>query len=123
MADESTTLTLEVWTGPWEQDDPDANYKAEIALYAHQDPMPTLRALGDATGIPAGAIARYVLARYAASGSGGILEVGPSMVHQLWRPVAEAEELATDEARLVAYEKLRGLLSWLRLPLVEDGGY
>ncbi len=123
MTDDPTTVTLEVWTGPWEAGDPDANYKAEVALYAHQDPMPTLRALGHATGIPVGAIVRYVLARYAASGSGGILEVGPSMIHQLWQQVAAAEAQGTDEARLAAYEALRGLISWLRLPLVEDAGY
>jgi hypothetical protein len=123
MTDDPTTLTLEVWTGPWDPDDPDANYKAEVALYAHQDPMPTLRALGDATGIPVGAIVRYVLARYAAAGSGGIMEVGPSMIQRLWQPVAEAEERGTAEARLAAYESLRALISWLRLPLVEDGGY
>lgn len=123
MADDRTTVTLEVWTGPWDAGDPDADYKAEVALSAHQDPMPTLQALGAATGIPVGAIVRYVLARYVTAGSGGILEVGPSMVHQLWEPLAEAEERGTDEARLAAYEKLRGMISWLRVPLVEDGGY
>ena len=123
MTDEPATVTLETWTGPWDPDDPDANYKAEVALYARHDPLPTFRALSRATGIPVGALIRYVLARYATSGSGGILEVGPSMVHQLWQPVAEAETSGTDEARLAAYGQLRGMISWLRLPLVEDGGY
>jgi hypothetical protein len=123
MSNQPSTVTLEIWTGPWDEDDPDANYKAEVALYAHSDPMPTLQALSDSTGIPVGAIVRYVLARYAASGSGGILEVGPSMIHQLWHAVAAAERTDTDEARLTAYQALRGLISWLRLPLVEDAGY
>ena len=123
MTDPSSVVTLEAWTGPWDPDDPDANYKAEVALYALEDPMPTLRALSDATGIPVGAIARYVLTRYATSGSGGLLEIGPSMVEQLWRPVATAEELDSDSARLEAYHALRQMITWLRLPLVEDAGY
>jgi Family of unknown function (DUF6027) len=116
-------VALEAWDGPWEPDDPDANYKAEIALYATQDPMATLRALAETIHVPAGAIARYVLARYATSGSGGLLELGPSMVQQLWAPIEAAEEEGTDTARLVAYDQLRQMVSWLRLPVVGDAGY
>jgi hypothetical protein len=117
------TVVLQSWAGPWEPDDPDANYKAEIALYASQDPMETLRGLSEAIDVPVGAIARYVLARYAASGSGGLLELGPSMVHRLWEPIETAEADGSDEARLQAYDELRKVLSWLRLPLFEDAGY
>jgi hypothetical protein len=120
---EPETLVLEPWAGPWAPDDPDANYKTEIALYSTQDPMRTLRALGEAIGVPVGAIARYVLARYATSGSGGLLELGPSMVHRLWEPIETAEAGGTDEDRLHAYEQLRQMISWLRLPLIEDAGY
>jgi Family of unknown function (DUF6027) len=116
-------VALEAWDGPWEPDDPDANYKAEIALYATQDPMTTLRPLAEAIHVPVGAIARYVLARYATSGSGALLELGPSMVHQLWDPIAIAEEEGTDSARLAAYDQLRQMVSWLRLPLVGEAGY
>lgn len=122
-AREPETVTLEPWTGPWAADDPDANFKAEIALYATSDPLSTLRNLGRAIGVPVGALARYVLARYATSGSGGLLELGPSMVLRLWAPVAAAEDEGTDEARLAAYDQLRHMLSWLRLPLVEEAGY
>ena len=121
--DAPETITLEAWTGPWPDDDPDANYKADIALYAARDPLATLRPLSDAIGVPVGAIVRYVLARYATSGSGGLLELGPSMVHRLWEPVGRAEAEDTDEARLAAYDQLRQMLSWLRLPLMEDAGY
>lgn len=117
------TIELEPWSGPWAADDPDANYKAEIALYAQADPMSTIRALAEAIGVPAGAVARYVLARYATSGSGGLLELGPSMVHRLWEPIAKAEEAGGDDARLLAYHQLRQMVSWLRLPLEEDAGY
>jgi hypothetical protein len=70
-----------------------------------------------ALGIPPGAIARYVLARWASEGSAGLMEIGPSMVQRLWVPIAQAEADGDDAARLAAYAQVRGLLSWLRAPL------
>lgn len=116
-------VALERWRGPWDPTDPDANFKTDVALYASLDPLRTLRGLGAATGLSVGALAHYVLARYATAGSGGLLELGPTMVERLWAPVAEAEAAGTDEARLEAYARLRALLSWLRVPLDDDGGY
>jgi hypothetical protein len=75
--------------------------------------------MATALGIPEGSIVHYVLAKWAAAGSGGLLELGPSMIHRLWLPVEEAEADGTDAARLEAYDQLRQMLSWLRLPLVE----
>lgn len=120
---EVRAVVLQPWTGPWEPDDPNANYKAEIALYAGADPLPTLEAMGEAMGIPVGAIIRYVLARYVSSGSGAILEIGPSMIEQLWQPIDRAETADSAEARMAAYDQLRQMVSWLRLPLIEDAGY
>jgi len=117
----SRTVDLVGWNGPWAADDPDANFKADIALYSHVDPMMTISRLAGAMGIPEGAVVHYVLAKWASAGSGGLLELGPSMVHRLWGPVDEAEAVGTDEARLEAYEQLRQMISWLRLPLVGDG--
>ena len=114
---------LERYRGPWRDDDPDANFKADVALYSNLDPLETLRGLGDATGLSVGVLAHYVLARYATTGSAGLLELGPTMVERLWAPVASAEDAGTDEARLDAYHQLRALLSWLRVPLDNDGGY
>jgi hypothetical protein len=96
-----------------------------VALYAHVDPMSTVGNLAEAMGIPEGGIVWYVLAKWASAGSGGLLEIGPSMVNQLWDPVEKAEAAATDAARLEAYQKLRQMLSWLRLPLSdpESAGY
>ena len=111
------------WTGPWSDDDPNANFKADIALYASVDPMTTLRGMSGAMNLPEGAVVRYALAKYATAGSGGLLELGPSMVHRLWEPVESAEKAGTDEARLAAYDQLRQMLEWLRLPLVERTGY
>ena len=113
------SVELSPWTGPWSEDDPDANFKGDVALYAHVDPMTTIDNLARAIDIPVGAIVRYVLAKWATAGSGGLLELGPTMIHRLWQPVADAEAAGTDEARLEAYHQVRQMLSWLRLPLVD----
>lgn len=117
------TIELEAWTGPWPDDDPDANLKADVALTAALDPLHTLRGLSKNTGIPVGALARYVLTRYANSGAAGLLEIGPAMLHKLWEPIEQAEAADTDEARLVAYNQVRQLLSWLMYPLSDDSVY
>jgi hypothetical protein len=119
------SVDLVPWTGPWADDDPDANFKADLALYAHVDPMTTIENLARALGLPEGAIVRYVLAKWASAGSAGLLELGPSMVNRLWEPVEQAEAAATDAARLKAYEQLRQMVSWLRLPVAnpDAAGY
>jgi len=109
------------WDGPWGPDDPDANFKADVDLYAHVDPMTTIDNLAAAMAVPEGAVVHYVLAKWASAGSGGLLELGPTMVHRLWAVVEKAEETDTDDARLEAYEQLRQMISWLRIPLVNEG--
>jgi len=116
-------VRLEPWTGPWADDDPDANFKAEVALYALVDPLTTIEVLSANVGVPVGALCRYVLARWATGGSGGLLELGPSMVQRLWDVCEQAEGDATDEARLAAYDQLHQMLSWLRMPLIDSAGY
>jgi Family of unknown function (DUF6027) len=121
VSEESRSISLIGWSGPWDPDDPDANFKADVALYSHVDPMATIGRLASAMDIPEGAVVHYVLAKWASAGSGGLLELGPSMVHRLWAPLERAETIDTDVARLEAYEQLRQMISWLRLPLVGDG--
>ena len=113
-------VVLEPWAGPWSPHDPDANFKRDVALYSQLDPMTTIAALSASMQIPAGAIVRYVLARYASAGSGGLLELGPSMVHRLWQPVDAAERAGDDASRLAAYDQLRQMISWLRQPLLGE---
>jgi hypothetical protein len=122
-SEDRDVVRLAPWTGPWPDDDPDANFKAEVALYSLVDPLTTVEALSANIDVPVGALCRYVLARWASGGSGGLLELGPSMVQRLWDVCEQAEADATDEARLAAYDQLRQMLSWLRLPLVEPAGY
>ena len=124
MSDEDEpVIRLVRWPGPWEDDDPHANLKADVALYSRLDPLKTLKGLSENVGLPVGALARYVLARYATSGSGGLMEIGPSMVHRLWEPIEEAEDTGTDVARLAAYDTLRQMIQWLRFPLVHPEVY
>jgi len=121
VPEDPRSISLIGWNGPWDPDDPDANFKADVALYSHVDPMATISQLASAMDIPEGAVVHYVLAKWASAGSGGLLELGPSMVHRLWAPLERAETIDTDAARLEAYEQLRQMISWLRLPLVGDG--
>ena len=123
MDTEEPVITLERWRGTWAEDDPDANFKAEVAIYGRLDPLVTVRGMSRNLGIPMGAIVRYVLARWATSGSAGLLEVGPDMVRRLWEPIARAEESDDDEQRLAAYHQVRQMLSWLKVPLDDPTVY
>jgi hypothetical protein len=115
--DPSPVVALEQWRGTWAEDDPDANFKSEVAEYTRLDPLVTVDGLSRHTGIPVGSLVRYVLARWATAGSGGLLEVGPEMVQRLWAPMEAAELDDSDAARLAAYHQVRQMLSWLKAPL------
>lgn len=123
VAEQTPLVRLDRWQGPWEPDDPDANFKADVALYSTQDPLVTIGNLADNLGLPVGAVVRYVLAKWASGGSGGLLELGPVMAGRLLAPVTAAEEAGTDEARLAAYDQLRQMITWLNLPLADDSSY
>jgi hypothetical protein len=64
-------------------------------------------------------VVRYVLARWASEGSAGLLELGPRTIERLNAVCEEAEAADTDDARLAAYQQLRQMLAWLKLPLTE----
>jgi hypothetical protein len=117
--DEETqqVIVLSGWSGPWDHDDPDANFKSDIALYALVDPLTTVRNLSTAVGVPVGALCHYVLAKWATAGSGGLLELGPTMIRRLTGVCDAAEAVGTDDARLEAYAQLCEMLAWLRLPI------
>lgn len=110
-------VRLERYHGPWEPDDRDANFKAAVAEWTVQDPLPTFAMLSRNTGIPVGALVRYALVRWAAEGSEALLFLGPRTVERLWRVVQDAEEAGSDEAKLAAFAQLAQMLSWLRVPL------
>lgn len=116
-------VQLERWTGPWSDDDRDANFKADIAAYARLDPLSTLSNLSESIDVPVGGLVQYILAKWASEGSGGLLELGPRMARRLNAPFLEAEEVGTDTARLAAYDEVRQLVSWLNVPLDHPEAY
>ena len=118
-----TTVSVEGWTGPWPDGDKDANFKTDIAAYAHLDPLSTLANLSSAVDVPLGAIVHYVLAKWATEGSSGLLELGPRMARRLREPFLAAEAADTEEARLEAYETVRQIVEWLNVPLDQPDVY
>ena len=114
---EGRWVLLQPFDGPWSNDDRNANFKEQVAIYSKADPMTTLDRMSRSQNIPVGALARYVLAKWAASGSDGLLEIGPMVVRQMQQVVDRAESEGTPEAQLAAYESLRQIISWLAVPL------
>lgn len=93
--------------------DPHANFKAEVACYTAADPMPTMETLSRATGVPVDKLIRYVLVKYAASGSDALLAMDPIVFRQMREHVERAEAAGTPEAKIRAYEALRDIVRWL----------
>ena len=120
MVDDEPVIELVRWDGPIPAGDPDANFKHDVALYTKLDPLATVENLATNTGIPVGAIVRYVLARWTAAGSESLLSAGPSVIERMWGACEEAEQVGSDAARLDAYDQLRQMVAWLRLPLLDD---
>ncbi|HAL48980.1 MAG: hypothetical protein FI707_17855 [SAR202 cluster bacterium] len=114
---EATQITLERYDWSPDESDKDANFKHQVATYTLADPMPTIRRMSRNLGIPVGCIARYILVKWAASGSDALLLAGPVVVKQMAEVVDQAESVGTDEEKLAAYEKLSHIVSWLRVPL------
>ena len=67
--DAGTRPRVEPWNGEWPNDDRDANFKSDVVLYAHSDPLTHTRRLGNAIDIPSAGLVHYVLARWASGGS------------------------------------------------------
>ena len=109
----STVVRLERFEEIIDDADPDANFKREVVEYTKINPMPTLEGMSRSLGLPVGAIARYVLVKWATSGSEGVLELGPRVLAQMAAIVSEAEESGEEKVKLDAYRKLSGIISWL----------
>jgi len=107
-------MNLPRYTDTWDDNDPHANFKAEVACYTVHDPIPTLERLSAGTGVPLECIVRYVLVKYAASGSDALLAMTPIVVRQM-REIVERAEQGGDDAKLAAYESLKKILQWLAL--------
>jgi hypothetical protein len=106
-------MELVAYRDTWHDDDPHANFKAEVAAVSVMDPLPTLENLSRATGVPVPSLVRYVLVKYAASGAEALLAMTPIVLRQMAEHVERAEAAGTDEARLAAYQALRQMIAWL----------
>jgi len=106
-------MELYAYRDSWDENDPHANFKAEVANYSVVDPLPTLENLSRATGIPVPCLIRYVLVKYAASGAEALLAMTPIVLRQMEQHVERAEAAGTVPARLEAYEALRQMIDWL----------
>ena len=86
-----------------------------------------VRTFARTTKLPGDAIVHYVLARYATTGSGGMLERGPTIIARLDAPVARAECTNDRYAMLLADCELRNVMSWWRAlwatPVLTDGAH
>lgn len=110
------TITLIQWSGPWPDDDPHANFKDDVAAHRVIDPLETIEGLSASIDVPVGALARYVLAKWATGGSEGMLHTGGTTVERMHQLCEDAEAAESDEVRLEVYEQLRQIISWLRVP-------
>jgi ADP-ribose pyrophosphatase YjhB (NUDIX family) len=119
---DARTVRLEPWTGPVEPHDPNAAFKHEVAATSLVDPLTTLEGLSAMVGVPVGALARPVLARWAAAGSEALLELGPSTVERMADIVEQARAEGSDAARAEAFEALAPLVTWLGAGLEDPRG-
>ena len=110
-------ITLEKFQWEWDETDKDANFKQQVAMYTQVDPMPTIETMSRNLDIPIGAIVKFILVKWGASGSDGLLELGPNVIKQMLSAIELAEAEGTDKDRLEAYWKLSQMLSWLSVPL------
>ena len=102
--------------------DKDNNFKNDVALYTQENPLPTLNRLSNNLNIPIGSIVRYIVCKWAMSGSESLLDLGPDMVKEIAGIFDAAEALDNDEERLKAYHSVKAIISWMKVPL-EDPDY
>ncbi len=112
-------MELRPYRDTWGPADRHANFKADVACYTSADPLPTLENLSKSTGIPVECLIRYVLVKYAASGSDALLAMEPIVFRQMRDHVNLAEADGSAEAKLRAYERLKQMIEWLSAPRAE----
>src|SRR4051812_5725765 len=84
-------MELHPYRGTWSKDDRHANFKAEVALYTRTDPLPTLERLSQSSNIPVSSLIRYILVKWAASGSEILMLMTPIVLRQMEEHIAKAE--------------------------------
>ncbi|SVD18914.1 uncharacterized protein METZ01_LOCUS371768 [marine metagenome] len=115
LFDDSVILEQFIWES--NVSDKDNNFKNDVALYTQEDPLPTVKRLSQNLEIPIGSVVRYILCKWAMSGSESLLDLGPDMVRKISDIFEDAESDGTDEARLEAYNSVKAIMSWMKVPL------
>ena len=116
------TIKLEQFIWDSNPSDKDNNFKNDVALYTQENPLPTLNRLSNNLNIPIGSIVRYIVCKWAMSGSESLLDLGPDMVKEIAGFFDAAEAFDNDEERLKAYHSVKAIISWMKVPL-EDPDY
>ena len=115
-------ITLEQFIWDSNPTDKDNNFKNDVALYTQENPLPTVIRLSQNLNIPTGAIVRYILCKWAMSGSESLLDLGPDMVKKISDIFDSAESVGTDQEKLKAYKTVKEIMSWMKVPL-DDPDY
>jgi hypothetical protein len=115
-------INLEQFIWDSNSSDKDNNFKKDVALYTQEDPLPTIKRLSENLNMPVGSVVRYVLCKWAMSGSESLLEAGPDMITKISNIFGDAETIGTDKARLKAYQSIRSIINWMKVPL-DDPNY
>lgn len=114
---ENRRVSLEEFAWEWDETDKDATFKQQVAMYTRVDPMPTIETMSRNLKIPIGAVVKFILVKWASSGSEALMELGPSVIKDMLSAIELAEAEGTDQERLKTYRKLSDMLSWLTVPL------
>ena len=119
-ASPAKSVELSPWSGPWSEDDPDANFKADVAFYAHIDPDDHDRQPGAGPGYPRGSDrplrpGQMGDRRQRWPARARSIDDPPSCGNPWKRPKPPVRTWLASQA----YDQLRQMLSWLRLPLVD----
>ena len=112
-------IVLSRFTGPI-PDGVKGRFHQIVADYTLLDPIPTLERLSQSQGIPVGALAKFILVHYCNSGSETLLEIGPNVVRNMLAIVEEASNDGSEGAKIVAFEKLQGMVRWLAQPVDQE---
>jgi hypothetical protein len=118
---ENRRVSLEEFAWEWDETDKDATFKQQVAMYTRVDPMPTIETMSRNLKIPIGSIVKFVLVKWASSGSEALMVLGPSVIKDMLLAIELAEAEGTDQERLRTYRKLSDMLSWLTVPLRDPG--
>ena len=79
-----------------------AQFAADVAASRAIDPMPTFRALSEATGVPVGDLVHHALVRWAAAGSEVLMAVEPAVLRDL-----------VEARRREDWDTVAGIVDWL----------